>query len=38
MKSKGNNQTLGCALGNVANRVVRGQVVDFLDFHRLHAH
>ena len=29
---------LGGALGNVADRVLRGQVVDFLDFHWRLAH
>lgn len=29
---------LGGALGNVLDRVLRGQVVDFLDFHWRHAH
>ena len=29
---------LGGALGNVADRIIRGQVVDFLDFHYLQMH
>ena len=29
---------LGGALGNVADRIIRGQVVDFLDFHYMQVH
>ena len=38
--AKGNDKfvVLGGALGNVADRVLRGQVVDFLDFHWRLAH
>ncbi len=38
LEAVGYSLILGGALGNVADRVLRGQVVDFLDFHWLHAH
>ena len=38
LEALGYSLVLGGALGNVADRVLRGQVVDFVDFHWLHAH
>jgi len=37
-EAAGYSLILGGALGNVLDRVLRGQVVDFLDFHWRHAH
>ncbi|WP_319793045.1 signal peptidase II [Klebsiella pneumoniae] len=38
LEAMGYSLILGGALGNVADRVLRGQVVDFLDFHWRLAH
>ncbi len=38
LEALGYSLILGGALGNVADRVLRGQVVDFLDFHWLNMH
>lgn len=38
LEALGLSLILGGALGNVADRVLRGQVVDFLDFHWRHVH
>jgi signal peptidase II len=38
LEALGYSLTLGGALGNITDRVFRGQVVDFLDFYWLHTH
>lgn len=38
LEALGYSLILGGALGNVADRLLRGQVVDFLDFHWRHSH
>ena len=38
LEALGYSLILGGALGNVADRLLRGQVVDFLDFHWQGAH
>lgn len=38
LEALGCSLILGGALGNVADRLLRGQVVDFLDFHWRHSH
>ncbi len=38
LEALGYSLILGGALGNITDRVFRGQVVDFLDFYWLHTH